>query len=62
MKKYLVRVLETVEHEFELEASSPEEAENVYLNMNFKELQRLDCGNGQGHWDMPWAIEEIEYD
>jgi len=57
--KYLVRVTETINHDYEIEAESEEEATNVYHNYTMEQLKELDQ-DGQSSWDAyPWDVEVI---
>lgn len=60
MKKYLVRVTESINHDYEIEAGSPEEAVAIYHSYNNDQLKELDL-DGQAEWDShPWEVEETE--
>lgn len=60
MKKFLVRVTESINHDYEIEAESAEEAVNIYHSYDNKQLEELDL-DGQSEWDThPWEVEEME--
>lgn len=60
MTKYLVRVTETINHDYVIEADSPEEAEAVYESYDDNDLKNLDI-DGQSEWDAhPYDIEVWE--
>jgi hypothetical protein len=60
MKKYIVRVTETINHEYIIEADSPEEAEQVYYSYEDSDLQNFDI-DGQAMWDThPYDIDLCE--
>lgn len=58
MKKYLVRVTETIHHEYELEATSEDGALQAYDKLTEGELVELDL-DGSTSWDVPWDVEGI---
>lgn len=59
MKKFLVRVTEAINHDYEIEAESAEEAVNIYHRFTNEELKEKDL-DGQSEWDShPWEVEEI---
>lgn len=58
--KYLVRVTETVNHDYLIEAPSEDEALSIYYSYGENELAELDL-DGQGDWDThPWEVEQVE--
>ena len=60
MKKYLVRVTESINHDYHIEAETPEEAVNVYHSYDSDQLKALDL-DGQAEWDsQPWEVEEVK--
>ena len=60
MKKFLVRVCETINHDYEVWAESIEDAEYKFLNMSHYDRINNDLYGGEGgHWDTPWEIEEL---
>lgn len=59
MPKYLVRVTESVNHDFVIEASSAEEAEEIYHS--YDDVQLLELSDTQSDWDThPYDVIEIE--
>lgn len=58
MKKYLVRVTESIHHEYEIEAATSEEALTAYDKFTLSDLKKLDL-DGSSSWDSPWDIEEV---
>lgn len=60
MPKYIIRVTETVNHDYLIEASSEDDALSIYYSYGENELAELDL-DGQGEWDAhPWDVEERE--
>ena len=60
MKKFLVRVTESINHDYEIEAESAEDAVSIYYSYDDKQLKDLDL-DGQSEWDAhPWEVEECE--
>ena len=60
MKKYLIRVTESINHDYSIEAESQEQALAIYYSYNNDQLKELDL-DGQAEWDThPWDIEESE--
>lgn len=60
MKKFLVRVTESINHDYEIEAETAEDAVNIYHSYNNDQLKELDL-DGQAEWDShPWDVEEID--
>lgn len=58
MKKYSVRVTESINHEYEVEANSTEEALTAYDKFTLSDLKKLDL-DGSSSWDSPWDVEEV---
>ena len=58
MKKYLVKVTETVHHEYEVEATSEDGALDAYDKLTEDELAQLDL-DGSTSWDVPWDVEVV---
>jgi hypothetical protein len=59
MKKFLIRVTESINHDYEIEAETEEEALAIYYSYDNDELKEHDL-DGQGEWDShPWEIEEL---
>jgi hypothetical protein len=60
MKKFLIRVTESINHDYEIEAETEEEALSIYNSYDDNKLKELDL-DGQSEWDSrPWEIEETE--
>lgn len=60
MKRYLVRVTESINHDYEIEAESKEEAVEIYLSYTDAQLKSRDL-DGRSDWDAhPWDVEELE--
>jgi hypothetical protein len=58
MKKYLLQVSSGVNHAYEIEAESEEQAINIFYSYDNDQLVALDI-DGQSSWDSPWDVEEI---
>ena len=58
MKKYIVRVTETIHHEYEVAATSEEGALVAYDKLTETDLVELDLDGSVG-WDVPWDVEVI---
>jgi hypothetical protein len=59
MKKYLVRVTESINHDYEIEAESEQDAIDIYHSYDDAQLGELDL-DGQSEWDAhPWTVEEV---
>jgi len=60
MKKFLVRVTESINHDYEIEAESKDEAVKIYHSYTDAQLQSRDL-DGTSEWDAyPWDVEECE--
>jgi hypothetical protein len=60
MKKFVIRVTESINHDYEIQAETEEEALSIYYSYNDEQLKELDL-DGQSDWDShPWAIEVSE--
>jgi hypothetical protein len=58
--KYTIEVTETVNHSYEVEAGSEEEALEIYYSYDDDQLKALDL-DGQSTWDTsPWDISTEE--
>lgn len=57
-KKFLVRVTELINHDYEIEANSREEAIAIYDSYDQEQLTNLDS-DGCSEWDRPWDVEEL---
>lgn len=59
MKKFLVRVTESINHDYEIEAEDAESALEIYYSYTDAQLKSRDL-DGQSDWDRPWEVEEIK--
>lgn len=59
MKKFMVRVTESINHDYIVEAENEEEAVEAYYRFNNDELKTKDV-DGDSSWDRPWDVYEIE--
>lgn len=59
MKKYLVRVTETIDHAYEIEAEDKDSALEIYYSYNDSQLKDLDRGGQDSSYDTPWDVEEV---
>jgi hypothetical protein len=60
MKKFTLRVTESINHDYEIEAETEEEALSIYYSFNNDQLKSLDL-DGQSEWDThPWDITTEE--
>ena len=60
MAKYTIQVTETINHTYEIEAETEEDALTVYYSYDNKQLEELDQ-DGQSSWDsLPWDITETK--
>jgi len=58
--KYTLRVTETVNHDYEIEAECEEEALEIYQSYDDEQLKTLDL-DGSSDWDThPWDISTEE--
>lgn len=58
-KIYKVRVTETVDHSYLIEANDAEEAVDKFYSYTDEELKSLDL-DGNISWDSPWEVEEMK--
>lgn len=62
MKRFLVQVTESINHSYEIEAETEEEAVNIYHSYNNVQLKVRDL-DGQADWDAhPWTVDDITDD
>lgn len=59
MKKYLVRVTESINHDYEIEAEDADAALEIYYSYTDAQLKSRDL-DGQSDWDRPWEVEEVK--
>jgi hypothetical protein len=57
MKKYIIRVTETINHEYEVEAESHDAALAAFDRFDDDDLKDKDLDGSTG-WDTPWDVEE----
>ena len=57
MKQYLVRVTESINHDYLIEADNADNAVLIYESYNSSQLRELDL-DGEATWDKPWDAEE----
>jgi hypothetical protein len=58
MKKFQVRVTETIDHMYEFLAENEEQALALYYKLSYEQLKENDI-DGQVSWDRPWTIDEV---
>lgn len=56
MPKYLVRVTESINHDYLIEADNEDDALNIYYSYDDDQLKSLDI-DGDVSWDRPWDVE-----
>jgi hypothetical protein len=62
MAKYLVRFTETINHDYVVEADSPDDATDIVKDYSDEQLKELDIDN-QATWDNhPWEVLEVSED
>ena len=59
MKKFMVRVTESVNHDYLVEAENEDEAVEAYYRLSAEELKTNDL-DGESDWDKPWDVAEYE--
>lgn len=59
MKQFMVRVTESINHDYIVEAEDEEGALEAYYNLTNDELKTKDV-DGDSAWDKPWDVYEIE--
>lgn len=59
MKKFLIRVTETINHDYVVEAENEDDALEVYYSYDDEQLENLDK-DGTRDWEKPWEVEEIK--
>ena len=59
MKKFMVRVTESVNHDYLVEAENEDEAVEAYYRLSAEELKTNDL-DGESDWDKPWDVVEYE--
>jgi hypothetical protein len=58
MKKYVVQVTESINHQYEFEVETEEEALEAYARLNDAQLKTRDI-DGDSSWDRPWDVYEV---
>ena len=58
MAKFLVRVTESINHDYVIEADSVSDALDKYGHLTDGELADLDTDGGSS-WDKPWDVEQL---
>ena len=58
MKKYIVKVTESINHSYEFEAENEEEALLAYERLTDMQLKSRDL-DGDSSWDRPWDVYEV---
>ena len=57
--KYLVRFTETINHDYVVEADSPDDATDIVKSYSDEQLKELDIDN-QSSWDVyPWEVLDV---
>lgn len=59
MKKYMVRVTESINHDYLVEAEDEEGALEAYYSLSDDELKSKDL-DGDSDWDKPWEVYEVQ--
>jgi len=60
MKKFMVRVTESINHDYAIEAETQEDAIDAYHRLTDTQIKELDL-DGSGEWDAyPWEVYEME--
>ena len=55
----MVRVTESVNHDYLVEAENEDEAVEAYYRLSAEELKTNDL-DGESDWDKPWDVVEYE--
>jgi hypothetical protein len=58
MKKYIVQVTESINHQYEVEAENEEQALDAYDRLTEVQLKTRDT-DGDSGWDRPWDVYEV---
>jgi hypothetical protein len=59
MKRYMVQVTESINHSYEFEAETEQDALDAYDRLTEAQLKSRDL-DGDSGWDRPWDVYEIE--
>lgn len=57
MKKYIVQVTESINHQYEVEAENEDGALDAYDRLTEAQLKSRDI-DGDSGWDRPWDVSE----
>ena len=57
MKKYIVQVTESINHQYEVEAENEDGALDAYDRLTGAQLKSRDI-DGDSGWDRPWDVSE----
>ena len=57
MKKYIVQVTESINHQYEVEAENEDGALDAYDHLTEAQLKSRDI-DGDSGWDRPWDVSE----
>ena len=57
MKKYIVQVTESINHQYEVEAENEDGALDAYDRLTESQLKSRDI-DGDSGWDRPWDVSE----
>jgi hypothetical protein len=58
MKKYIIQVTESVNHQYEVEAEDEDGALDAYDRLTDAQLKTRDL-DGDSGWDRPWDVTEV---
>lgn len=58
MKKYIVQVTESINHQYEIEAENEDDALDAYDRLTEMQLKSRDI-DGDSGWDRPWDVSEV---
>ena len=59
MKRYIVQVTENINHSYEFEAETEQDALDAYDRLTEAQLKSRDL-DGDSGWDRPWDVYEVE--
>jgi hypothetical protein len=58
MKKYIIQVTESINHQYEVEAEDEDGALEAYDRLTDTQLKTRDL-DGDSGWDRPWDVTEV---
>jgi hypothetical protein len=58
MKKYIIQVTESINHQYEVEAEDEDGALEAYDRLTDAQLKTRDL-DGDSGWDRPWDVTEV---